>query len=67
VISVDASIIAQCFCIFENYCDPDPFDPTASVGKNSRAKVVFPAPFGPAIMTMRLLCSEVLMLSYLLC
>lgn len=34
---------------------------SASIGKNSRAKVVLPAPFGPAMMTMRLLFVAVVM------
>jgi len=36
---------------------------STSVGKNSRAKVVLPAPFGTAIMTMRLLCVDEFMIS----
>ena len=36
---------------------------SASVGKNSRAKVVLPEPFGPAMMTMRLFCADEFMIS----
>ena len=38
------------------------FGQSASLGRNSRAKVVFPAPFGPAMITMRLMCADEFMI-----